>query len=94
MANNPTTRPVCDVDGMELPPRVVRIAVRWLVWQHGMTVEEAVKTMTGRPIGNTRQRQRQEAIDVADFVEHGNHEPPKSDAEHFRDILKSVEHSK
>lgn len=90
--SEPTTHPVCDENGLELSPRVVRIAIRWLIWQHGMTVEEAAKTMTQRPGGNTRQRQRQEAIDVADFVEHGNHEPEKSDAEHIRDILKSVEH--
>jgi protein-tyrosine phosphatase len=67
---NQGTTPVYDGDSMELPPRVVHLAIKWLMWQHGMTVEEAGAVMARIPRGNTKQRQRQEAIDVADFVEH------------------------
>lgn len=70
MSEENTTPAIYDGDSMELPPHVARNAVRWLMYQHGMTVDEANKTMTGRHSGPTRQRQRQEAIDVADFVEH------------------------
>ena len=72
MTDNPTTEVVvCDDHGMELPPRIAEIARKWLVYQHGLTDDEAAKVMIRAKghSGPTRQRQRAEAIDVADFVE-------------------------
>ena len=57
-----------DADGLELPPHIVEIAIKWLMYQYGLTGEEARAAMTSQRVGPTRQRQRQEAIDVADFV--------------------------
>lgn len=41
-----------------------RVAVKWLTWQHGMTVEEADARVSEWPVG----RQACEAVDVAMFV--------------------------
>lgn len=46
------------------------IAVKWLIYQHGKTAEEAAEIMSGiiTP-GSNWGRLRQEAADVAGFVE-------------------------
>jgi hypothetical protein len=68
MASDKTTA-ILDGDGMELPPKIVRVATKWLIYQYAMTEADATKVMATLPRGPTRQRQRAEAIDVADFVE-------------------------
>lgn len=72
MSGDKTTRPPADDSSLELPPQIVVTARKWLVWQCGMTAEDAIKVMDCAKgyNGPTRSRQRQEAIDVADFVEH------------------------
>ncbi len=65
-----TTRAVCDDSGLELTPRVIEVATKWLVWKHRMTYAQAGDLLANHPRGPTRQKQRQEAIDVADFVGH------------------------
>ena len=61
---------ICDDEGLELPPRTIKVAIKWLVWQHKMTEQEATATMIDPGRGHIRQRKRKEAIDVADFMEH------------------------
>lgn len=69
----PETTPVYDGDSMELPSRVAQTAAKWLMWKHRMTEAQAADLLKNLPRGPTRQRQRAEAIDVADFVETLNH---------------------
>ena len=46
------------------------IATKWLIYQHGMTVEQAADVMTGLCQDRSRMAAtRQEALDVASFVE-------------------------
>lgn len=64
-----TTHAICDENGLELNGHTIKVAIKWLIWQHGLTEDQATKCIIHGG-GPTRQRQRQEAIDVADFVEH------------------------
>jgi hypothetical protein len=52
----------------DLPAPHKRVAIKWLMWEHGMTVEEASTAFDGLPHGATIARARREAIDVATFI--------------------------
>lgn len=46
-----------------------RLAIKWLMYQHGMTVERATETLTGICSEHSRMGlKRQEALDVANFI--------------------------
>ena len=46
--------------------RIVEIAIKWLIYQYGMTVEQSSQTMSGSLHVGTGHRG--EALDVASFV--------------------------
>jgi hypothetical protein len=48
----------------DLPLDHKRVAVKWLVWEHGMTVDEACSTIEQWPVS----RKASEAVDVATFI--------------------------
>jgi hypothetical protein len=55
----------------KLPPRTLERAIGWLVFEHGMSEATASEIMTGLSTShNSCLKFRQQAIDVADFVEH------------------------
>lgn len=55
----------------KLPTSFRRHALGWLVWQHGLSKMEATDILDGISTPNSKNgRLRQEAIDVAGYIEH------------------------
>jgi hypothetical protein len=59
-----------ETTGETLPPFTMKVAVQWLMYQHGLEVATASDVMKGNCTESSRMgKMRQEAIDVAYFVE-------------------------